>query len=206
MKLVHVEEPAHTEGGAFRKAEAILSIKPDAILFEFPTEKSYSLSDFNRFEPSKKPKDLIDGVKRAYERASKWYPWLKTEHVVVEAVEKLWNEGVQVYLYEIDAPLELARALGPDFQGGLCNTVWNYLREVYMFRSIRRIEEEMELDDNALVICSDGHWANEFLMTHPSTGQIWEYYFGSCSREEVEAVLVQNKTLLKHWATMSHFR
>ena len=105
MKLIHVEEPKHDEKIAHNKAKIILKIKPDVILFEFPAQ-NYSLSNFNKFESKEKPKQEIEKWKRGYEISAKKYPWLKSEYKIVEAIGELWNQGKQIYLFEIDAPVE----------------------------------------------------------------------------------------------------
>lgn len=54
MELIHVPESAHRF--STKKAKAILSHKPDIVLFELPQG---SVLDLNKYEPLKKPKEEI---------------------------------------------------------------------------------------------------------------------------------------------------
>jgi len=202
-----VEEPTHTREGAFRKAEAILRIKPQAVLFEFPRETGFSLGEFNTFPPQNKPGEWVDSLKKSYRKDSEKYPWLETEHLVIEAIERLWEEGRQVYLFEIDAPLELTSQIESDaLLREELNVAWNFLRELYMFETIKEIEKQIGEDGEALVICSDFHWNNiMFLMADPSRDEIWRHYFGSATMEEVQNRVRSNKVLAKHWTLKARF-
>jgi len=206
MKLIHVEEPEHKEEAAYKKAKEILRIKPDVILFEYPAKEGYSLSDFNKFGPKEKPKQKIADWKKRYATFSKKYPWLKSEHKIIEAIEQLWSEGKHVLLFEIDGPMELTRVEGTR---GLLNIVWNYLREKYMAENIRKISK---IDKKvALVLCHNFHWKNiQFLLKAPNKEQIWDYYFTRSGikklPKEVESELERrNKTLHKYWKLKSDF-
>ena len=198
MRLVHVKEPEHEEEAASKKAEKILKIKPDVILFEYPVKEDFSLSYFNKFNPEKKPKDKIKELKKGYEISSKKYPWLKTEYKIFEAIEKLWDDGKQVYLFEIDAPVELTSV---ENTKGLLNIVWNFLRETYMIENIKKIESRFDKDKVALVFCHDFHWKNiQFLLKNPGKEEIWNHYFMQKSPKEIEVELEQkNKILHKFW-------
>ena len=208
MRLVHVDEPQHTKEVAFEKAAIILRTRPNAVLFEFPTAPGPSLSHFNRFPPHKKPKDLMEEFKRSNVKDSARYPWLETENVVLEAIEKLWDEGKQVHLYEIDGPIELTSEAEKHIpKGGLVNIAFHYLRELYMHENIRRIEHKLGRDAVAVVLCHNYHWQNlTFLMTEPTTKEIWKHYFGKETKEAVEASLSEKEILTKHWRLKSHFR
>ena len=207
MRLVHVEEPEHTPEGNIKKAEVIRETRPHAILFEWPTEVGFSLSEFNVFRPDEKPKKWLESVKEDYAKSSERYPWLKTRHIMIEAIEELWKEGRQVYLFEIDGPGELTAAAEADvLHRGWLNPAWNYLREVYMHHNINKIEGRMEEGATGLVICHDMHWRNiQFLRGKPSKEQIWDHYFGSATLDEVEQSARANHVLSKHWTVRSHF-
>ncbi len=216
MKLIHVEEPEHKEEISNKKAEEISRIKPDAVLFEYPVPERYSLSEFNNFSPKEKPKQRIEAWKRSYANYSEKYPWLKSEYKIIEAIEQLWNEGKQAFLFEIDGPIELT-SIGKtkDSLKGLQIVVWNYIREKYMVENIRNIEKFLDKkigkESIALVFCHDTHWKNiQFLLENPSKNEVQEYYFsqrGIISIKEIESELKdKNGLLYKFWKLKTDFK
>lgn len=208
MRLIHVDEPEHKEEIVRKQAEEILRIKPDIILFEFPKQKTRSLSDFNQFKPNEKPKQRAEELKQSYKRASEKYPWLKSEYKIIEAIEQLWSEGKQVYLFEIDGPIELT--CSGERTGGLLNIVWNYLRERYMAENINKIRKKVK-GKTALILCHNFHWKNiQFLLKNPNKDKIWDYYFTknrvTKSPKDVKLELKENaKVLYKYWNLKSDF-
>lgn len=215
MKLIHLEEPEHKEEISDKKAEKILKIKPDAILFEYPVPENYSLSELNDFSPKEKPKQRIDAWKRSYSKHFGKYPWLKSEYKVIEAIEGMWNEGKQVYLFEIDGPIELT-SLGEtkDSLKGLQIIVWNYIREKFMVENIRNseafVDKRLRKEGIALIFCHNIHWNNiQFLLKNPSKNDIKEHYFsqrGIKSIKEIESDLKEkNKLLYKFWRLKNDF-
>lgn len=214
MKLIHVEEPKHTERVGYKQAEEILRVKPDAVLFEYPTHKRNFLSEFNRFNPKEKPKQKILKWKGSYEVSSKKYPWLKSKYKIVEAIEQLWNEGKQVYLFEIDAPIELTTVVEKHPLEGYFYMLWNYLRDRYMIGNIKRVERllDKKIGKNSIVLvfCHDFHWENiHFLSNRPTKSEILSYYFSQDkigSVKEIESDLKKkNKILYKFWKLKSGF-
>ncbi len=216
MKLIHIEEPEHKEEISNKKAEEILKIKPDAILFEYPVPERNSLSDFNNFSPKEKPKQRIDAWKKSYAKYSEKYHWLKSEYKIIEAIEQLWNEEKQTYLFEIDGPIGLT-SIGEtkDSLKGLQIIVWNYIREKFMAENIRNIESFLDKkagkEGVVLIFCHDTHWKNiRFLLKNPSKNEIQKYYFsrrGIKSIKEIESELKEKNMLLyQFWKLKSDFK
>ena len=199
MKLIHIDEPRHSRKVIEKQAEAILKIKPDIILFELP--RVGELSYFNKFKPKNKPHERIDNIKEHFSALSKYYPWFASFYKIIEAVEQLWSKGKQVYLYEIDGPVELTSA--GEGKRGVQNVVWNYLREKFMLESIKRLNRRFPRK-KALLFCHNFHWGNlNFLLKKPSKKEIWNHYFkiiGNVTPEWVERELRRkNKVLYKYW-------
>jgi hypothetical protein len=200
--IIHIDEPKHSQKVVSNQAKAILKFQPDAILFESPKQKNFSLSYFNQFSPEKKPKQRIEKLKQYYKTASKKYPWLKSEYKIFGAIEKLWDNGKNVSLFEIDAPVELT-SVGEGTRG-LLNIIWNYLREKYMVENIKKIKSKRK-NKTVLIFCHNFHWKNiQFLLKNPSKNQIRNYFFTkngiNKSLKEIESELKdKNKTLYKYW-------
>lgn len=199
--IIHIDEPKHSQKIVNNQAKAILKFKPDAILFELPKQKNFSLSYFNQFSPKKKPKQKIEKLKQNYKIASKKYPWLKSEYKIFDSIEKLWNNRKNVHLFEIDAPVELTKA--GEGTKGLSNLIWNYLREKYMVENIKKIKSKYP-DKTLLLFCHNFHWKNiQFLLKNPSKEKIKNYYFIknriNKSFKEIESELKKNQVLYKYW-------
>jgi len=209
MRLIHIEESEHKNEISYRKAKEILKIKPNVILFEYPIHEGSSLSDFNKFEPKEKPKQEIEGWKRGLAVSSKKYPWLKAEYKIIEAIEQLWIRGKQIYLFEIDGPVELTSLKGTKSQ--LNNIVWNYLREKYMIENIRKMEARINKKSIVMILCHNFHWKNiQFLLKKPQKEKIWDYYFvkngiTKSPRQIQHELKKQNKILYKYWKLKSDF-
>ncbi len=201
MKLIHVPESEHNHGVSRKKANAILKLRPDVIFFEYPSCRKNSLSTFNKFEPAGKPREKIDEWKASIRNAAEQYPWLREENRIIEAVEYLWKKGRQVYLFEIDGPENLTN-IGET--AGPFNIAWNYLREIYMKRNLRRGERKKP-KGTGLVLCHDFHWKNiQFLMKNPNQKQIWDHYFvrngiTTTPKEFENELKKENKMLYKYW-------
>ena len=212
MKLIHVNEPKHTSKVTLRQAELISRIKPDAILFEWPASKHSTLKIYNKYKPRDKPDYRIKRWKAAMKISSKRYPWFKTFHKVITAIENLWKDGRQVYLYEIDAPAELT-GIGYEKLNKYANMVWCYLREVFMVENIRTIEsifKRRKKDTKIMLLCANFHWNNiQFLLKRPSKNEIWKHYFVGCGfdspKDLTRELKDKNKIIYKYWKLKSTF-
>ncbi|MBT4804712.1 hypothetical protein HON71_00920 [Candidatus Woesearchaeota archaeon] len=202
MKLIHFPESEHKF--TIKKAEAILNHKPEIILFEMPEG---SIPDFNKYEALEKPKQLILEWEASLKKSSKMYPWLKSEILVVKAINQLWNSGHQVLIYEIDGPQELTSlAIREEItKKGIMNQVWNFLRELYM---VEKIKKHIQDDKKILVFLHDFHWNNvQFLLTNPSSKRIFNYSFRRSGYDNPQQVrdLIENKMLLTFWDNKNPF-
>lgn len=171
--LIHFNEPEHTAKLSIRKAKQILKLKPNIILFEYVQE----------FKPT------IEKLRAA----TKKYRWLIGDIKIFEAIEKLRNQGRRVLIFNIDGPSELTSAgVGTK---GMENMVWNFLREQYMIRVVRKVKSRFPRA-KILVLCHNYHWKNiRFLLRKPSKKEIRKhYYFLGFSKFNLK-----NKILRKYW-------
>jgi len=207
MKFIHFDEPKHTAKTERKIAKQILKVKPDAILFEFP-KGGYPLEKFNKRKPKNKPKDLIEKWKKGLLFHSKKHKQLKRTVDIVKSIEKLWNQGNQIYLYEIDAPVELSKlGLYKRYSGKIFHNlrfwIWIFLRERIMVSNIRKIYRNLRLkikNPKLLVKCHNFHWKNiKFLLRNPAKKNIYDYYFSKFSKYQIKSVLKREKVLYKFW-------
>lgn len=171
--LIHLDEPKHTARISIRKAGQILKLKPDVILFEYPQE----------FKPT--IKKLRESVKR--------YPWLIGDIKIFEAIEKLRSQDRKVLLFNIDGPVELTSA--GEGTKDLENMVWNFLREQYMIKVIKKVKSRFPRA-KIVVLCHNFHWKNiKFLLQKSSKKEIKKHYnFLGFSK-----INLKNKVLRKYW-------
>ena len=213
MKLIHFNEPAHTKKIEIKISKQILKVKSDAILFEFPKGSFGGIEKFNKYKPKNKPKYLIENWKGNLLLSSKKINSLKGTIEIVKNIEKLWNNGHQIYLYNIDAPAELSKlGLYKRYSGKLSYNlrfwIWIFLREKIMISNIKKIYKNLKLkikNPKLLVKCHNFHWRNiTFLLKNPDRKKIEHYYFSKFSRNEIKSVLMKEKVLRK-WASDIYF-
>ncbi|MDP3988794.1 MAG: hypothetical protein Q8P93_00990 [bacterium] len=173
------------------QAKAVLKHKPDIILFEFPQDNKTPETIFNKYPPEKKPKKELSKVIKILRTATKSMPWAESDIQVFENINKLWDEGKQVYLYFIDAPIKITSARldennkrhspFPKIQKYLW--WWNkmYAREGYMTKHLKWIlKKHKEKDLKVLVFLEKFHWNNvQFRLKAKSKEEIQKYYFSA---------------------------
>ncbi len=199
MTLIHLNEPKHTLRVSIKKANEILKIKPDIILFEYPQDSEPG-TFYNRFLPSKKPMKRFEKLKQSLRKSARKYPWLIGDVKIFEAIEKLWCKNKQVLLFNMDGHSELTALCDRIVmsRNRLLFDVWNYLREQHMIKTIRKVRNEFPRS-KIVIICHNSHWRNiEFLLRNPSKKEINDYYFSRID-EYIKFDLKKYKILQKYW-------
>lgn len=211
------------EGVDLRQANAVLRHRPDAIIFEAPSEGRTASSAFNKFKPGRKPEALFNAVQKEHRKTAKRYPWVLSDVRTYDNIRKLWKKGHDIKLFNVDGPPELLRVdlkkfsargePGPERRG--THLLWwvrIYLREKIMTKYIQQIleQEGSKKDAIILVFLQSFHWRNvKFLLTDPPKKAIWRYYFGkfrTIDTKNIAAVLRdENDTLFKHWKKSADF-
>ncbi len=204
-----------------RQADAVLRHRPDAIIFEAPSSGRTPSLVYNKYRPSNKPLAEVAKHKKKLKQVSKKYPWVLSDISVYDNIVKLWKEGVDVKLYNVDASSELLRV------GSRIDHDWNpkphhrgthfqwwvriYLREKIMAENIQWVVSKNKKKDlKVLIFLQSFHWRNvQFLMSNPTKKQIYEYYFGKFKDIEIETIgnkiKKENKILYKYWKKVSDF-
>lgn len=172
-----------------RQANVVKKYRPDIILFELPARHGNPALSFNRYGPSEKPHREIARVKRSLANAAREYPYALSDIRVWENIERLWREGRNVLLFNIDGPDILRRNFHAAYGGLPYETlrkklifwVHCYLREAAMADHIRRIVKNYKGKQRPViaVFLQSVHWRHvKFLLKNPSQREIWRYYFG----------------------------
>ncbi len=198
----------------YRQANAVLKYKPDIILFEMPAEGGNPSLIFNRYKPDKKPFTKVEKIKKSLRRAAKKYPYAASDIRVWENIEKLWREGRETLLFNVDAPQEL-RAHYHKIYGDIPYTqvrhewwFWAYLliRECQMAGHIENILKHYRVKrkPTVAVFLQSIHWEHvKFLLRKPSEKGIWRYYFGKfpeISPANIRGpIKKKDKILYKYW-------
>lgn len=93
-----------------RQAEAVLKHRPDIIIFEMPQGGNRGPGTiFNRYSCANKPIEKVDEIIKRLKIASKKYPYAASDIAVWENIKKLWGEGVNTLIYNVDAPDRMRR-------------------------------------------------------------------------------------------------
>lgn len=205
-----------------RQANAILHHKPDIIIFEAPNYKQGAESIFNQYKHGSKPAFEIKKIKNMLHREGRHAPWALSDIRAYDNIQKLWNEGHDIKLFNVDGPPELLK-IGLDknrtkkptpYRRGTHFVWWVriYLRERIMANNIKRIliRYSRKRDLTALVFLQKFHWRNvKFLLSKPSKSEIWNYYFHSFkgfNRKNItEKIRRENSILYEYWMKISDF-
>ncbi len=172
-----------------RQANVVSEYQPDIIFFELPAKKGKPSLIFNRYAPDKKPCKEVKRIKRSLKTTARKFPYAMSDFYVWESIEKLWRNGHNVLLFNIDGQDELrrdyfklARGLTYDLQRKhLLFWVHCYLRERKMAGYIRSVLKNYKdkPDPTVAVFLQSIHWHHvKFLLKDPSQEEIWKYYFG----------------------------
>jgi hypothetical protein len=153
-------------------------------------------------------------------KVSKTYPWVASDIVVYDNIVRLWREGHDVKLYNVDGPSDLLhetihhgwnRTSRPRRRGvHFLWWVYIYLRERPMADNVIQATKEIPHDATVLVFLEKFHWLHvQFLLTKPSKKDIFSYYFeafgGTTTTLNKRVYNCGNKTLVKYWRKYSDF-
>lgn len=205
----------------YRQAEAVLKYRPDIIIFENVEKNGSPETIFNEYSTENKPvKEVLAIQKNLRMNARK--PGLGdalSDVKTWENIMRLWREGHEVLVYNVDAPKELRKEFFEVWRHmypcALKNWLWwvrIYLREVIMARHIRNILKKYKAKENPIIlICLQSfHWEHvKFLLDNPSKGDIWKYYFSKfkeVSRKNIAGkIKKENKIFYMYWKKLSGF-
>ena len=155
-------------------------------------------------------------------RTGKSAPWVLSDIKTYDNVRKLWKEGCNVQLFNIDGPQELLRiGLERDptqhprpYRRGTHLMWWVriYLRERIMADNLEKILPCYARQKEAVVLIflQKFHWMNvKFLLSKPTKEELWGYYFGRFKnldrRVLEEKIRKENPVLYSYWTKISDF-
>ncbi len=203
-----------------RQADAVLKHKPDIIIFELPQSHNGKPGTiFNRYSCAHKPIEKVEAIIKGKKHAAKKFPYAASDIAVWENIQRLWKQGVNVQIYNVDAPIKMRReyvaveATGyPSVRKDWLFWVYLYLRDTYMARNIKHILDTYSLKSNpTILVCLQSiHWKHaQFLLTNPSSQKTWKYYFGKFPALTPSVVTSQvrrrNRVLGEYWKKLQHF-
>lgn len=196
-----------------RQATAVLKYRPDIILFELPEGENGPDTIFNKYPCEKKPIKKVGEIIKKLNGVAKKYPYAKSDVFVWENIKKLWADGINTQIYNIDTPDALRRQSSLFEIGGYpaCRKdplFWAYLfvRDNTMAKNAQEILNRYSGKQNpvVLVFLQSIHWKHVvFLLGKPSQKEIWKYYFGRFSKLTPEMLLElvskRSELLARYW-------
>jgi hypothetical protein len=197
-----------------RQADIVSRYKPDMIFFEYPAPKGNPSLIFNRFALQKKPLLKVQKIKSDLHKAAQKYPYALSDVSVWENIERLWHEGHDVLLFNIDAPQELRRHYHERYGTIPYAKVknhwwfWAYLltKERWMTKYIQDILKKHHGKKKVIiaVFLQSDHWERvQFLLRKPSQKAVWKFYFGNFSEITPttikQQIKKQDRILYKYW-------
>jgi hypothetical protein len=196
-----------------RQADAILKHRPDIIMFEMPRGKNDIGTIFNKFSCEKKPLKRVNEIIKKLELSAKKYPYALSDVAVWDNIKKLWTEGKDVKIYNIDSPDEIRREFhlfqDPGYPAVRKDPVfwaYLYLRDSHIAKNIKWVLDNYTDKNDPLVavFLQSIHWKHAtFLITNPTNGEIWKYYFGRFPKLTPgmleELISKKSKVLARHW-------
>jgi hypothetical protein len=205
-----------------RQADAVIKYKPDIIVFELPQDSKEPSKIFNRYSCKNKPFKKIEEIIKNLKKASKNYPYVASDIIVWENIKKLWEQGINTQIYNIDSPTKLRKEFNlfkkpisveyPAVRRDWLFWVYLYLREVYMTKNMQMILRKYSKKNLTILICLQSiHWDHtSFLLTNPSKEKIWEYYFGRFKElkpnKNIEnRIKERSKILYNYWKKVQKF-
>ncbi len=204
-----------------RQANAVLRYRPDVILFEAPNNNRTPALIYNKYKPNKKPLKEVEKYKAMLRKVAKKAPWVLSDVYLYDNIIKLWKEGHDIKLYNVDAPSELLKvslSFGenwdpkPEHRGTHFSWwVRIYLREKIMTKNIQLILKQNKNSDLVVLdFLQKFHSKNvKFLMTNPAKKEVYKYYFGRFKDMSIKTiggrVKVENKVLYRYWRRLADF-
>jgi hypothetical protein len=192
-----------------RQANLIKKYKPDIVLFEI--SHTYKLP-FNKFKATNKPAKEYEKLTQYLRKNSKQYPQATADIAIWENIHKLWNEGKNTLVFNIDAPDEI-RSHHQSF-GLPYNTArkqWNFwaylfIRERYMVKHVAPILKKITKNQKVIVavFIELEHWKHVlFQLSNPSKKAMWDYYFKRfpeiTPKNIAKKIKEYDKTYYKYW-------
>jgi len=210
------------KGLDLRRAQYVLKYKPDIIIFENASNHKDPDTIFNKYSCENKPIKLVRENQDFLKKVSKIHGNgdVLSDVLMWDNIVKLWNEGHNVLLYDIDGPDDLRREFFEVWKYmypcATKNWLWwvrIYLREKYMAENVKWILEKNKSKENLkiAVFIESFHWIHvKFLLKNLSKKQIWEYYFKKFKEVDTknisQKIKEQNKVFFKYWKKISDFQ
>ncbi|MDD4409576.1 MAG: hypothetical protein PHW52_02870 [Candidatus Pacebacteria bacterium] len=202
-----------------RQANAILKYKPDIIVFEMPQGKNGPNTIFNIYPCNKKPIEKFNHIIKDLEISAKKYPYAASDILVWRNIKKMWNQGINTQIYNVDAPKAMRsrcfkfKKPYPSIRKDWLFWIYLYSREVVITKNIRALLENYHIkkDPTILIFLQSIHWNNvKFLLANPSKEEIWKHYFGNFKNikptKEIEnQIKDRNKILNYYWKKVQIF-
>ncbi|MDD3101568.1 MAG: hypothetical protein PHE59_00240 [Patescibacteria group bacterium] len=202
-----------------RQARAVLKYKPDIIIFEQPEKDGNPESIFNKYDCKNKPFRKVSIIKKNLKEVSREFRYALSMVKTFENIERLWHDGHDILLYNVDGPQELrADFFEVWYNMYPCATknwlwwVYIYLRERIMANHIHLILKKYKIKNNPkiLIFIQSFHWKHvKFLLSNPSKKEIWNYYFGKFSEITpptiAKRIRKNNELFYKYWEKYSDF-
>jgi hypothetical protein len=206
-----------------RQADAVIKYQPDIIVFELPQDSKEPSKIFNRYSCKNKPVEKVDEIIKNLKKASKKYPYAASDIIIWENIKKLWGQGINTQIYNIDAPTRVRRSFNlfkkpisaeyPAVRRDWLFWVYLYLREVHMTKNMQMILHKYPNNKNlTILVCVQSiHWDHTtFLLTNPSKKEIWKYYFGRFKElkpnKDIENKIKERSRILNYyWKKVQKF-
>lgn len=197
-----------------RQAEAVLKHRTDIIIFEMPQGGSRGPGTiFNRYSCANKPIEKVDEIIKGLKVSAKKYPYALSDVAVWENVKTLWKEGVNVQIYNVDAPDRMRREFSLFVKQGYPAVrkewffwAYLYLRDTYMAKNIKKALGGYSKKQNptVLIFLQSIHWEHtQFLLTNTSKEKVWKFYFGklpSIKQDTIEEqIRIRSKVMGDYW-------
>lgn len=201
-----------------RQAGAVSRWKPDIVIFELPQSRSGKPGTiFNRYSCAHKPIQKVEEIIKGKKRAAKKYPYALSDVSVWENIQKLWREGINTQVYNVDSPRQMRSEFNLFPHYPACRKDWLfwaylYLRDTYMARNIRWVLEHYSgrKDPTILIFLQSIHWDHaQFLLGNPSPRKVWDFYLGKFSQIKPKTIEKEigkrSKILAKYWRKNQQF-
>lgn len=176
------------ETADLRQAQAVLKHRPDAIIFELPSNRGGPGTIFNSYSCPNKPLARIQKIISQLKTAAASYPYARSDIAVWHNIEQLWQEGHNTLIYNVDTPAQLRHYYFTHFDTTYKTArrdwlFWVFLciREQYMADNVRSVIEHSRQEQPLIAVFLQSiHWRHiQFLLRKPSQTTIWDYYFKS---------------------------
>ena len=166
-----------------RQANAVIRHRPDAIIYEAPSDENKASLFFDSNGSIKKQKNKLKELNISLRKIAKKYPWVLSDIKTLENVIELSKTGHKTKIYYVDGPRELLRETiinkwnlidKPRHRGvHLLWWVYIYLREKIMSKNIESLLKNK--NQSILMFMQKFHWLNvKFLLSKPTKDEIWK--------------------------------